>query len=194
MLFRIITVLACIVVFINGCNSLISLQFGTHKLRAYTMEEALRNGIGDADYIELKDAWTTGDYVYVQGKRKTDKPIIIFPLVSSEQLAQLEQGQTVQPRFIGWTEKFSPQCVGDANCAPRLQGSFKGIIRDLSKEKDRTMQLSTTKFTLPADPVFLETGRAPLAWYWNLAMMVGAFLVAFILERKQFLKRNANAG
>jgi len=191
MLFRIITVLVCIVVFINGCNSLISLQFGTHKLRAYTMEEALTKGIGDADYIELRDAWTTGDYVYVSGKRKTDKPIIIFPLVSSAQLAQIDQGQTVQPRFIGWTEKFPAICVDNANCAPRLQGSFKGIIRDLSKEKDRTVQLSAQKFTLPADPIFVETGREPLAWYWNLAMMVAAFLIAFALERKQFLKRNA---
>lgn len=191
MLFRIIAVLACIVLFINGCNSLISLQFGTHKLRTYTIEEAMTNGIGDADFIELTNAWTTGDYVFVQGKRKTDKPIIIFPLVSEAQLAQIDQGIAVKPRYIGWTEKFPPDCVEQANCAPRLKGRFKGIIRDLSKEKDRTIQLSAQKFTIPADPVFLETGRAPLAWYWNLAMMLVASLVAFIIERKQFLRRNA---
>lgn len=188
MLFRVLTVLICIVVFINGCNSVVSRYFGTHKLRSFTMEQALTEGIGDADFIELSDAYPSGDFVFVPGKRSNDPGIIIFPLLSQAQLAQLDQGQQVKPRVIAWTEDFNPDCVKQGNCMPRGARIYKGIVRNLSKEKNKTSQLPANKFALPSYVVYMETGREPIAWYWNVAMMVGAVLLAFVIERKNFFK------
>lgn len=193
MLFRLLTVLICLVVFINGCNSVVSQYFGTHKLRNFTIQQALNKGIGDSDFIELTGASPTGDFVFVPGKRANDPGIIIFPLLSEEQLAQLDQGQQVRPRVIAWTEDFNPDCVKQGNCVPRGVQTYKGIIRNLSKEKNKTSQLPAAKYALPKYVIYMETNREPIAWYWNVAMMVGAVLLAFIVERKNFFKRRTPA-
>lgn len=188
MLFRVLTVLICLVVFINGCNSVVSQHFGTHKLRHFTIDQALTKGIGDSDFIELSGATPSGDFVYVPGKRANNPGIIIFPLLSEEQLAQLDQGRQVRPRVIAWTEDFNADCVKQGNCVPRGVSTFKGVIRNLSKEKNKTGQLPADKYALPEYVIYMETNREPIAWYWNVAMMAGSVLLAFIVERRNFFK------
>lgn len=188
MLFRFIIVLGCIVLFINGCNSLISQNFGTHKLRTYTMEQVVRENIGDSDFIEVTGAWQSGDYLHAPGKRFSDKPILMYPLLDRAQLAALDSNEVVQPAIVVWTEEFSPDCLQQNNCIERKEFTLKGIVREIPNEKDRSDQLPATRYKLPENVIFVEINKAPIEWYWNLAMMVGAVVLAFVLERASFKK------
>lgn len=187
---RLMAILLGIVFFITGCNSLISQFFGTHKLRVYTMEEAVANGIGDADYIRLTNAWQPGDYIVVPPRNAADKPILIFPLLSVDQLKQAESGEVVQPGIIAWTKNFSMDCDKDGTCAPRVALDAEGILRDLSKDKNKSHLLPPAKYQLPEQVNYLEIGRHPLAWYWNLLMLVGGMgLAVFIEGRAQKVRK-----
>jgi len=188
MLFRFIIVLGCIVLFINGCNSLISQNFGTHKLRAYTMEQVVRENIGDSDFIEVTGAWQSGDYLHAQGKLARDKPILLYPLLDRSQLNALDSNQVVQPAIIVWTEEFSPDCLSKNNCIERGEITLKGIVRNIPNEKDRSDQFDAARYKLPENVIFVEVNKAPIEWYWNLAMMVGAVVIAFLLESSAFRK------
>ncbi|NUO03772.1 MAG: hypothetical protein HUU01_24425 [Saprospiraceae bacterium] len=188
MLFRFIVVLGCIVLFINGCNSLISQNFGTHKLRTYTMEQVVRDNIGDSDFIEVTGVWQSGDYIHAPGGRTSKKPIVLYPLLDRAQLTALDSNQVVQPAIIAWTEDFSPDCVQQNNCIERKEITLKGIVREIPNEKDRSDQFSAARYKLPENVIFVEVDKAPIEWYWNLAMMVGAVVLAFLLERSSFRK------
>ena len=106
MIFRVIIVILCLTVFINGCNSLISLQFGTHKLRTISIDQVIENGVGDADYLEITGAWQTDDYIYVPGKKPPETAVIIYPLLSEDQVQKVESGQQIAPAVIAWTKQF----------------------------------------------------------------------------------------
>ncbi len=186
MLFRFIVVLGCIVMFINGCNSLISQNFGTHKLRTLSMEQVVRENIGDADYIEVSGAWQSGDYIHAPGGRTSKKPILIYPLLDRAQLTALDSNQVVQPAIVAWTEEFAPDCVEKKNCIERREFTLKGIVRNIPKEKNRSGELPASRYQLPENVIFVEVNKAPIAWYWNLAMMVGAVALAFALELRSF--------
>lgn len=186
MLFRFIIVLGCIVLFINGCNSLISQNFGTHKLRSFTMEQVVSDNIGDADFIEVTNAWQSGDYLHAPGTRKYDKDIVLYPLLDRAQLTALDSGQIVQPAIVVWTQEFQWDCPQKNNCIDRKEVTMKGVVREIPNEAYRSTALPASKFQLPDDVVFVEVGKAPIEWYWNLSMMLGAVLIAFLLERASF--------
>jgi hypothetical protein len=176
--------LICIVFFITGCNSLISQFFGTHKLRTFTIEEAISTGIGDSDFIALTGAWQTGDYIVVPPRNESDKPILIYPLLSEQQLAEMEKGEQVEPRFIAWTKNFSMECDDNKRCAPKLGINVQGVIRQMRRQKNKAHMLSEKKYILPDHVDYLEIGREPLEWYWNLLMVIGGLGVAFYIEAR----------
>lgn len=179
---RLTAILLCIVFFITGCNSLISQFFGTHKLRDFKMEDVLENGLGDSDYVRIEGAWRTGDYIVVPPKTDADKAVLIYPIVSKMQLERMDAGQLITPALIGWTKNFSLDCDEDKSCAPREALALEGIIREMRPQKNRAHMLPETRYDLPEDRVYMEVGRQPLAWYWNLLMMVGGLGLAFYIE------------
>lgn len=181
---RLTAMLICIVFFITGCNSLISQFFGTHKLRAYSIENALSDGIGDSDFVEISGAWQTGDYIVVPPRNESDKPILIYPLLSEEQLRAMEEGDQVEPRFVAWTKNFSMACDEDNVCAPKIGVTATGVVREMRKQKNKAHMLSEKKYRLPANVDYIEVGRQPIAWYWNLLMVVGGLGVAFYIEAR----------
>ena len=137
MLFRLIAVFACVVIFINGCNSLISQFVGTHKLRFYEMGEVVQNGLGDADYVEINNAWTTGDFIYAPPVRTQKKGLIIFPVLSEQQMKAFEKGEIVEVQLMGWSEDYSKECLEAQNCMPKQKMKLIGIMRDIPKEKNK---------------------------------------------------------
>jgi len=178
------------VFFITGCNSLVSQLFGTHKLRSFSMEEVLAEGIADADYIEVSGAWQSGDYVVVPKLNASDKPILIYPLLSEAQLQQLEAGQKVRPQIIGWTKNFDPACDDAGTCAPKGPVSIKGVVREMRSAKNQVDALPQDKYTIPELVNYVEVDRAPLAWYWNVLMMVGGLAMAFYIENRASKQRS----
>jgi hypothetical protein len=182
MIIRLLVILICCVVFINGCNSVISQHFGTHKLRAYPLEKALQTGVGDADFIELEDAWLSGDFVYKAAKNPNNPGVIIYPVLTKEQLAQRDSGLTVEPGIIAWTTDFPSQCVEAKNCIQRQQLSLRGIVRDLPKDRRAAGLLEGQGYRISDSALLLEHGRSPLAWHWNALMMLAAVLVILSVE------------
>lgn len=186
---RLTAILICIVFFITGCNSLISQFFGTHKLRTFTMGEVLKNGLGDADYVSISQAWKTGDYLVVPPRTEADKAVLIYPILSPEQVDSLDAGRAVRPRIIAWTKEFDLACDEEKRCAPLSEITLSGIIREMNPTKNRAHMLPEVKYGLPEDVVYLEEGREPLAWYWNLLMMVGGLGLAFYIESRAHWRR-----
>lgn len=182
MLFRVVIVLICVVAFINGCNSLISRVAGTHKLREYTMTQVLGEGIGDADYVELREAFKSGDFVHTPPLKRGYKPVVAYPVLSKAQMDSLEKGLVVHPAVIAWSQRFDEACVNAGNCAPQGAFTLSGITRDLDNERNRSKSLPTTKFAVPENAIFIETGRKPLDWYWNLLFMALAVLIGGGME------------
>lgn len=182
MLFRIVIVLACVVAFINGCSSLISRVAGTHKLRVYTMEQVLENGIGDADYIEVGGAWRSGDFVHTPPLKRGYKPVIAYPVLSKAQVDSIAAGMKVRPAIIAWSQKFDAECVNAGNCAPPGEFTLNGIARKIDKERNRSKELKASAYALPDNVVYIETGRKPLDWYWNLVVMLVAAAIGGGME------------
>lgn len=186
---RLATMLLCIVFFITGCNSLLSQFFGTHKLRAFEMPQVVNEGIGDADYIEVAETWQTGDYIVVPKINAGDKPIVIFPLLTNDQLSALEKGQRVTPKVIGWTKEFDLACDDTQTCADRGERTVTGVVRRMRRAKNKTASLPVEKYELTDDVYYVEVGRHPIAWYWNLLMIVGGLGLAFIIENRASKRR-----
>ncbi|MCI5083709.1 MAG: hypothetical protein MRY78_18570 [Saprospiraceae bacterium] len=193
MLFRLIVIFVCVIVFINGCNSLISQFAGTHKLRTYDMETVVAEGLGDADYVEINNAWTTGDFIYAPPVRSQKKGLIIFPILSDHQIQQWDNGQEVEVKLMGWSEDYTQECLDANNCMPRKQMTLRGIIRDIPSEKDKSAEFAKAQYELHENMFFIEKDRSPLAWYFNLGLMAAALLVGFGLEYYNLKKSKANS-
>ena len=182
MLFRLITVFACVVIFINGCNSLISQFVGTHKLRTHEMAAVVNDGLGDADYVEINNAWTTGDFIYAPPVRTQKKGLIIFPILSEEQMKQHERGEAVKVQLMGWSEDYTQECLDAKTCMPKQKMTITGIMRDIPQEKNKVDEFSPQQYQLSETMFFMEKDRSPLEWYYNLAMMLGAVAIGFGIE------------
>ena len=163
--------LGCIVVFINSCNSLISVKFGTHKLRSTTMAEIEQNGLGDADFVEITDAHLPGKFIHAPGTKKEDGGLIIYPILSESQFQEFEAGKKAKTPVMAWTDTFEWDCLKEKNCAPKGKTNLKGVIRAIFPEKDKSSEFSN-EFQLASPPVFMEVGRAPTAWYIHLLFML----------------------
>jgi len=177
MLFRIVIVLFSVVAFINGCNSLISRVAGTHKLRQYSMEQVVQEGIGDADYIVAASAWRSGDFVHTPPLKRGYKPVLAYPVLSKSQMDSIEKGIPVHPAIIAWTQRFDNNCVNAGTCAPREEFMLKGITRKIDKERNRVQTLPKERYVISDKVSYLEIEREPLAWYWNLAIMLAALIL-----------------
>jgi hypothetical protein len=181
---RIVVILISVVFIITGCNSLMSQFFGTHKLRSFAAGTVATQGLGDADFVEIIGVWRTGDYLIVPPKNQADKPLLIYPILSDDQLERLDTGEVIKPLLIAWTKDFDPACDETHTCANREEINLKGIIRKPNPQKDRAGQLPKNRYAITEDIVYIEAGRAPLAWYWNLAMLLGGIGLIYSIERK----------
>lgn len=186
MIVRTIILLVCIVTFINGCNGLISQKFGSRQLHSYSMDQARKSGLSDIDFIELKDAQVTGDFIFAPGRSENDRTVVLYPLVDSLQLDSLRQGQQVWVKLVGW-EKRRPGSIPDTVSINTQRPIYRGMVRQPGSRFNRADELNKEKFRLARNPVLIEMGKEPLEWYWNVVMMLAAFGLFILLSRK--LKR-----
>ena len=192
MLTRVLIVLVCVVVFITGCNSLVSQLTGTHRLRSYSMEEVELAGVGDADYVEIRGAWQTGDFLYGEPRKEDQRGIIQYPLLSEYRLQEYEKGGPVPVRVIAWEAEFDPPCLADTSCAEKQEVVLRGLVREVPDRGNRLSALDDHGYQLAERPVFIEAYREPMAWYWNVAMMTGAALLALAVEWRQLTGQKSN--
>ncbi|KAA3640741.1 MAG: hypothetical protein DWQ02_01555 [Bacteroidetes bacterium] len=186
MLFRFVFILACVVIFINSCNSVVSLNFGTHKLRSFTMEEVESSGLGDSDFVEITDAQLTGDFIHAPGTKEKDGGLVLYPLLSKKGLEAYEKGESPSARIVAWTDIFEWDCLEAKNCAPKGETTIKGVIRKMEPEKDKSQSLNVQ---LPELPIYLEVGREPTPWYWHALLMLIAGGSILFLEIRRLKKK-----
>ena len=190
MIVRIIIVLICVSFFINGCNSLISQFFGTHKLRSFAVEQAVRDGIGDSDYVQLEGAYLANNFVYQESEYPNTPPIIIYPVLTDEQAAQHKAGQQVKPAFIAWSADFHSPCVDSLNCLQEGAQNVTGVVRDIPKDRLQGLEkLEAKGFAITEEAQVINHGQDPVPWYWNLMMMLGAAALAVGMEALYFKRQ-----
>jgi hypothetical protein len=183
MIVRIIIVLVAVVFFINGCNSLISQFFGTHKLRTFDMETVKEEGIGDADYVELDGAYLSGEYVHQPSQYEGEPPILLYAVLTAEELQQRQNGATVTPSLVAWTADFHYPCVDEGNCLEAGPVPFRGVVRDIPDANEGVVaKLKDKGYEIGPRVAVVNHGQAPIAWYWNLLMMLGPFGLVIGME------------
>lgn len=176
MIIRIVIILLCLVFFINGCNSLISQFFGTHKLRTFTMGEVLSTGLGDADYVEISGAHFNGDFVYQAASDTSSPPIILYPV-----LARDSAGQRVA--LLAWSADFHSPCVEAGDCVLTGERKLRGVIREVPSENQEAFKILKARgYDWPALVPVVNEGEAPIAWYWNALVMLAAAGFALGME------------
>ncbi|MDX1943069.1 MAG: hypothetical protein SFU99_21070 [Saprospiraceae bacterium] len=188
MLYRLIIVLGSVVLFVNSCNSVISSFTGTHKLRKFTMEQIEQKGVGDSDFVEITGVWVPGDFRHAPPRQGERKGVVQYPAMSRERYQEWQNGDSVRTSVIVWTQGFDPNCVQRGDCVTPGQKTIRGIVNKMPKSKNKLKELPA-KYQIPERAIFIETERAPLAWYWHLALMGVAVLlgvgVEFIYSRRR---------
>ncbi len=181
MLYRLIIVLGCLVLFVNSCNSLISGFTGTHKLRTFTMEEVEQEGVGDADYVEITNAWRTGYYEYAPPRKGEKAGAIQYPVVSQERMMQLDSNLVTRIAVVAWTQAYDPACVDKGTCATKGPATIKGIVRKIPRSKNKVKEFPEN-YDVSQYAVYVETDRAPLEWFWHAGLMGLAILLGVSTE------------
>jgi hypothetical protein len=181
MLYRLVIVLGCVIFFINSCNSVISGLTGTHRLRTFTMEQVEKDGLGDSDFVEITGVWIPGDFLHAPPRPNERKGVVQYPALSQERYRRWQSGQPATTSVIVWTQGFDPNCVERKDCIKPGQTTIRGIVNKIPKVKNKLNELPAA-YRMTSGLIYIETERAPLAWYWHLALMGVAVVVGLGVE------------
>lgn len=182
---RLLIVLAGIVVMINGCNSLISQQFGTHKLRVLQVQDVLDNGLNDADFVQLQGGQLTENYLIGPALRANDEDYHLHAILTPAQQLRYDQGETVQAGIIAWYKIPYQDCVKNGDCMPPAPRTIQGLVTEPTDKKNPISQWTAQRITLAPEVIYLQLWKEPLAWYWNLLMFLGGLGTALFVEARR---------
>ena len=157
-----------------------------------TVEEIEKNGLGDADYVEITGVNLTGDYVVTPPQREGWPAMVQYPILSATKKAEYAQNGAVSVAIVGWTKEYTEGCIERGDCITAKENLVvKGSVRRLRKGLLRIQNLSSKNYQIPVEKVIMiQVDKAPLNWYWHLLIMVVIALSIFLLERKSFNKKN----
>lgn len=186
MFLRYLILFGGIVIMITGCNSLVSQNFGTHRLRTIPAPEATVAGIGDADFIEINDVAFGQPQLTVPANNPKNGHYVYRPLLNAEQLAEWQGGAVVPVSLVGWFKSTDPACSGSEPCLPHTGKRVIGLVNEPSERKNPTGKWNDERISLTEQVVYLELGQEPMAWYWNLGMFLAGALLAFLPEARRF--------
>jgi hypothetical protein len=191
MILRYLILFGGIVLMITGCNSLVSQQFGTHRLRTIDVEEATTTGLGDADFVEIGGAVVGAPFIVGPALRGTDKDYVLRPVFTAEQQSAWASGQTVTVNLVGWTETTDPACTTAPGCPPEAGRAVRGLLSAPTFQKNPLGNWSAQRIVLASETTYLQLYQKPMAWYWNLALLLGGLLLAVLPEARRHKKRLA---
>lgn len=185
MILRYLVLFGGIVMMITGCNSLVSQTFGTHSLHELSAAEATAEGVGDADYVSVKglvpaeyaiclpvSGWLGNYYA------------ISRPLLTPAQAKASSEGKTVEVSIIGWFKSEHESCdliLED----PTAEVEHIGLVNPPNVAADVLKKLSSKNFKLRKPVVYLQLAEKPMAWYWNLILMISGILLAVLPEARR---------
>lgn len=178
---RLTLVLIGIVIMITGCNSLISQNFGTHKLRKVSLNTVVDNGLGDADFIEFSDATLEKTHIVGKALRDSDEDYHLHPILTSEQAAAYQRGENVTVNVVGWYKLPYTDCVNNGDCMPK-DAIITGLVTIPTDKKNPIADWKQHNLQLAPDVYYLQLWKEPMAWYWNLLMFLGGLSLAIGIE------------
>lgn len=157
------------------------------------MEQAVKEGIGDSDFIGLDNACLNGDFVFQESEFPNSPGVIIYPILTVEQKEQRNNGEKVKPAFIAWSADFHSPCVGENNCiAPQL-ATVMGVVREVPQDRQIGIKkLDDKGYIGLEEATFINHDETPLPWYWNTLMMLVPAMIAVGMEAFYNRKKTAN--
>lgn len=189
MILRYLILFGGIVLMITGCNSLISQNFGTHRLRTLDVEDAAAGALGDADYVQLKDAIIGEAFIVGPALRSSDKDYVLRPILNKQQAAAWEGGETVEVNLVSWTETTDPACTSGNGCPPSVADPVIGLLSEPTSRKNPVNAWPAQRIRLAASTSYLQLNEKPMAWYWNLLLFLGGLGLAVVPEARRFANR-----
>ncbi|MBC6995186.1 hypothetical protein QWY85_05655 [Neolewinella lacunae] len=190
MIFRYLLMFAGIVMMITGCNSLVSQQFGTHRLRTIPLETVEGSGVGDADFVEIANAQLGTPFIVGPALRSTDKDYVLRPVFSAGQQAAWAAGETVAVSLVAWTETEDPDCTTPPGCLPPSDLPLRGLVSPPTEKKNPVGEWTAQRIKLRPNVVYLQLYEQPMAWYWNLLLLLGGLALAIVPEAIRFQRRS----
>ena len=162
-----------VVLMITGCNGLLSTGFGTHKLRTLTAEQAVRNGVGDADYVALSGGYLRqDDAIQFERNGHTYRVVPFVPSDQSEETA----------RLAVWYE--------GEGIEPTQGGSVRGTVEPLSLDGSVTLNAWTAATFVDGGPqLMIHLNERPTAAWVLWLMLIGGLLLAVVPEAVQHRSR-----
>ncbi|TXF91646.1 hypothetical protein FUA23_00240 [Neolewinella aurantiaca] len=182
MILRYLVLFGGIVLMITGCNSLVSQNFGTHRLRTLDVTEADAQAIGEADFIEVAGAVMAKVAVTTSKKDFWGNTTVCRPLLSPGQQQSLNAGTAIETQLVVCFKTEDPACHEDPACLPYSGTRAIGLVGEPQDAEQLLAQLAQHQIRLKSPVVFLQLGEKPMAWYWNLLIFVGGICLAFIPE------------
>lgn len=182
MILRYLVLFGGIVLMITGCNSLVSQNFGTHRLRTIDVAEADAQSIGEADFVEVAGAIIGSASVGDSKADAWDKWTVSRPILSPDQHKAWEGGATVETSLIAWFKSVNSGCSDDLDCLPYTGQRAIGLIGLPEDPAFLASQYVDERIKLKEPLVYLQLGEKPMAWYWNLLIFATGICLAFIPE------------
>jgi hypothetical protein len=189
MILRYLVLFGGIVLMITGCNSLISQNFGTHRLRTLDVTTAASGGLGDADYVQLTNAVIGEAFIVGPALRSSDKDYVLRPILNATQAADWKSGATVSTNLVAWTETNDPVCIAAPGCPPAATDPVIGLLSKPTTRKNPVADWPDQRIGLEAPVSYLQLNEKPMAWYWNLLLFLGGLGLAILPEARRFAKR-----
>ncbi|WP_020567297.1 hypothetical protein [Neolewinella persica] len=188
MLFRYLILFGGIVLMITGCNSLISQNFGTHRLRTMDVASAASGSLGDADYVQITEAIIGEAFIVGPALRSSDEDYVLRPILTPEQATAWQKGSTVTINLIAWTETADPACTKPPGCPPAKTDKVIGLLSEPTWRKNPTEEWPKQRIQLAESVAYLQLYEKPMAWYWNLLLFIAGLGLAIVPEARRFAK------
>ncbi|MEM6770858.1 MAG: hypothetical protein AAF597_09765 [Bacteroidota bacterium] len=193
MILRYLVLFGGIVLMINGCNSLISQQFGTHSLHTMQLEQVVNSGVGDADFLEIPDARVGEALVSSPREGWLDANYVFRPLLTNAQTDAWRNGQVVTAQVIAWYNVDTTNCANRAWCQPPTLATVAGLVAEPPANKHPTADWEAERIALAPEITYLKLGDKPMVWYWNLLMFLGGLLLAALPEARRHRQQQLDA-
>lgn len=182
-----------IVVMITGCNSLISQQFGTHRLRTVSLPAVIEEGLGDADHVRVTGGELASTYIVGEALRESDEDYHLHPILTPEQQQAHAAGDLVEVSLVGWYKLPYSDCLRNGDCLPADPQAI-GLVGEPTEKKNPVAEWERHNLRLAPDVYYLQLWKEPMAWYWNLLLFLGGLGLALGVEAIYHQRKNTATG
>jgi hypothetical protein len=86
-------------------------------------------------------------------------------------------------------ETNDPNCVTSPGCLPAAADPVIGLLSKPTPRKNPVVDWPEQRIGLDTPVSYLQLNEKPMAWYWNLLLLLGGLGLAILPEARRFAKR-----